>query len=124
MVRQRTRWGWTALLEKLGIHVHVGKKTTRVLGAECVEGIAFAEGPPLECDIVVFASGTTPNTELAVQSGLTVARAIIVDNQLRTDDQNVYAVGECVQYRAQVYGLVAPAWEQPRFSRSILPGGI
>ncbi|MFL6354352.1 MAG: NAD(P)/FAD-dependent oxidoreductase [Bryobacteraceae bacterium] len=111
-----------SLLEKLGIHVHLGKSTTGVLGAERVSGVAFAEGPALECDIVVFASGTTPNTELAVQSGLVVARAIVVDNQLRTGDPNVYAVGECVQYRGQVYGLVAPAWEQAKVLAEHLTG--
>ena len=111
-----------SLLEKLGIHVHLGKNTTRVLGEERVSGLAFAEGPALECDIVVFASGTTPNTELAVQSGLTVARAIVVNSQLRTDDPNIYAVGECVQYRAQVYGLVAPAWEQAKVLAEHLTG--
>ena len=28
------------------------------------------------------------------------------------DDDDVYAVGECVQHRGEVYGLVAPLWEQ------------
>ena len=103
-----------SVLEKLGVIVHLGMNTTGVLGDERVTGLAFKEGPELECDIVVFASGTVPNTELAARCGLTVERAIVVNNQLRTDDPNIYAVGECVQYRAQVYGLVAPAWEQAK----------
>ena len=46
-------------------------------------------------------------------SGFTVERAIVVDDQMRTmDDDDVYAVGECVQHRGEVYGLVAPLWEQ------------
>jgi len=37
----------------------------------------------------------------------------VVDDQMRTmDDPDVYAVGECVQHRGEVYGLVAPLWEQ------------
>ena len=103
-----------SLLEKLGIKVHLGMNTTCVLGDERVTGLAFKEGPELEVDIVVFASGTTPNTELASRCGLQVERAIVVDNQLRTDDPRIYAVGECVQHRAQVYGLIAPAWEQAK----------
>src|SRR5262249_49404091 len=78
--------------------------------------------PPLECDIVVFASGTVPNMELAIGCGLPVARAIVVDSRLRTNDPNVYAVGECVQYRAQVYGLVGPAWEQAKILAEHLTG--
>ncbi len=111
-----------SLLEKRGVHVHLPKNTTRVLGDERVTGLAFADGPDLECDLVVFATGTTPNTELAVHSGLSVGRAIVVNNQLRTDDPNIYAVGECIQYRAQVYGLVAPAWEQARVLAEHLTG--
>ena len=48
-----------------------------------------------------------------MRAGLTVERAIVVDDQMRTiDDRDIYAVGECAQHRGQVYGLVAPLWEQ------------
>jgi len=109
-------------LEKLGVKVHLGKNTARVLGDERVSGLAFTEGADLECDILVFASGTSPNTELATQCGLHVERAIIVDKHLRTEDSSIYAVGECVQYRAQVYGLVGPAWEQAKVLADYLTG--
>ena len=63
--------------------------------------------------MVVVAAGIRPNVDLAVTSGFTVERAIVVDDQMRTvDDPDVYAVGECVQHRGEVYGLVAPLWEQ------------
>ena len=63
--------------------------------------------------MVVVAAGIRPNIDLAVTSGFTVERAIVVDDQMRTvDDPDVYAVGECVQHRGEVYGLVAPLWEQ------------
>jgi nitrite reductase (NADH) large subunit len=51
--------------------------------------------------------------EIGLRAGLTVERAIVVDDYMRSvDDANVYAVGECVQHRGRVYGLVAPLWEQ------------
>ena len=28
------------------------------------------------------------------------------------DEADIYAVGECAQHRGEVYGLVAPLWEQ------------
>ena len=63
--------------------------------------------------MVVVAAGIRPNVDLGVVSGLTVERAIVVDDQMRTvDDPDVYAVGECAQHRGEVYGLVAPLWEQ------------
>jgi NAD(P)H-nitrite reductase large subunit len=45
-----------------------------------------------------------------------------VDDQLRTSDPDVYGVGECVQHRGMVYGLVAPIWEQTKVLADVLTG--
>jgi nitrite reductase (NADH) large subunit len=100
-------------VEELGIYVHTKAKTTSIMGEERVEGVWLMDHPLLECDMVVVAAGIRPNVDLAVTSGFTVERAIMVDDQMRTmDDPDVYAVGECVQHRGAVYGLVQPLWEQ------------
>ncbi|NHC12951.1 NAD(P)/FAD-dependent oxidoreductase [Motilibacter sp. E257] len=100
-------------VEKLGITVHCNVRTTAVLGEEKVTGVRFGDGSALDCDMVVMTAGIRPNVELARRAGLTVERAIVVDDQLRSvDDDDVYVVGECAQHRGQVYGLVAPLWEQ------------
>jgi NAD(P)H-dependent nitrite reductase large subunit len=103
------------LMEKMGVRVHLGADTLAVLGDERVSGLEFKNGETLDCDLVVFATGIKPNSEIASRAGLTVERAIVVDNQMRTvDDPRIYAVGECVQHRGQTYGLVAPIWEQAK----------
>jgi nitrite reductase (NADH) large subunit len=100
-------------VEALGIEVHLKARTTAILGEEKVQGVFLLDHPVLQCDMVVVAAGIRPNIDLAVTSGFTVERAIVVDDQMRTmDDEDVYAVGECVQHRGEVYGLVAPLWEQ------------
>ncbi|MGS0684085.1 nitrite reductase large subunit NirB [Nakamurella sp. GG22] len=100
-------------VEALGIEVHTKARTTAIMGEDKVRGVYLLDHPLLECDMVVVAAGIRPNIDLAVTSGFTVERAIIVDDQMRTvDDPDVYAVGECVQHRGEVYGLVAPLWEQ------------
>jgi nitrite reductase (NADH) large subunit len=100
-------------VEELGIYVHCKAKTTSIMGEEKVEGVWMMDHPLLECDMVVVAAGIRPNVDLAVTSGFTVERAIVVDDQMRTvEDPDVYAVGECVQHRGAVYGLVQPLWEQ------------
>lgn len=102
-------------LEGLGIQVHLKKDTKRLLGDTAVTGLQFGDGQELACDLVVIAAGIKPNSELAARAGLAVERGIVVDNQLRSpDDPRVYALGECVQHRGQVYGLVAPIWEQAK----------
>jgi predicted pyridoxine 5'-phosphate oxidase superfamily flavin-nucleotide-binding protein/bacterioferritin-associated ferredoxin len=104
-----------ALIEKMGIHVHLGAETRAIIGAESVTGLAFGDGQTMDCEIVVFATGTKPNFEIARSCGLTVERAIVVDNQMRSvDDRDIYAVGECIQHGGRTYGLVAPLWEQAK----------
>lgn len=100
-------------VEALGIRVHTGSRTTAILGTDKVTGVRLRDQPDIECDMVVVAAGIRPNVDLAVLSGLHVERAIVVDDQLRVvDEDDIYAVGECVQHRGEVYGLVAPLWEQ------------
>ncbi len=100
-------------VEALDIEVHTKARTTAIMGEDRVRGVYLLDHPLLDCDMVVVAAGIRPNVDLAVTSGFTVERAIVVDDQMRTmDDPEVYAVGECVQHRGAVYGLVAPLWEQ------------
>jgi len=102
-------------MEKMGIKIHLGKSTTGILGDEEVAGLVFKDGSSLECEMVVVAAGIRPNAEIGVRGGLTVERAIVVDNHMRSvDDFDVYIVGECAQHAGKVYGLVAPLWEQAK----------
>ncbi|OGV39050.1 MAG: hypothetical protein A2X48_17985 [Lentisphaerae bacterium GWF2_49_21] len=47
---------------------------------------------------------------------------IMVDDMLKTSDNDIYAIGECCEHRGRIYGLVAPVWDQSRFLASILLG--
>ena len=100
------------IMEKMGVHVHTLKNTARVLGEDSVTGLEFKDGTTLDCDMVVISTGIKPNAEIGRECGLTVERAIVTDNQMRSvDDPDIYIVGECAQHRGRVYGLVAPLWE-------------
>ncbi|HEX2285580.1 MAG TPA: FAD-dependent oxidoreductase, partial [Mycobacterium sp.] len=102
-------------VQDIGITVHLEKRTTEVRTDENAKlsGIVFSDGSSIDCDMLVIAAGIRPNVGLAQRAGLTVERAIVVDDHMRsTDDDNIYVVGECAQHRGQVYGLVAPLWEQ------------
>jgi nitrite reductase (NADH) large subunit len=103
-------------VEALGIGVHVEKRTTEVLVSDSrLKGIQFADGQQLACDMLVIAAGIRPNVGLAQRAGLSVERAIVTDDHMRSvDDDDIYVVGECAQHRGQVYGLVAPLWEQAK----------
>ncbi len=99
-------------LERMGIHLHLEKRTVAVLGQEQVSGLVFEDGSTLNCDMVIISTGIRPNTVLAKQAGLAVEQGIIVNDDLSSSVANIYAIGECTQHRGRTYGLVAPLWEQ------------
>jgi nitrite reductase (NADH) large subunit len=102
-------------LEKRGLRFLLSAQTAEITGTDRVTGIKFKDGSEIETDLVVMAVGIRPNFELAKSAGLHCDRAIVVDDTLQTHtDPRIYAVGECVQHRGAVYGLVAPLWEQAR----------
>ncbi len=101
-------------LEDRGIRFAMGAQTEEIQGDSRVSGIRFKDGTELTTDLVVMAVGIRPNIALAREAGLHCERGIVVNDALQTFDPAIYAVGECVQHRQAIYGLVAPLWEQAR----------
>lgn len=101
-----------AELESQGMRFLLEKNTEKVLGRKRAEGLQFKDGTRVLADLVVMAVGIKPNVQLAVDSGIAVNRAIVVNDRMETSIPNVYAVGECAEHRGMVYGLVAPLYEQ------------
>jgi nitrite reductase (NADH) large subunit len=102
-----------ATLTRLGLRVHLGVSTSAVVGEARVEGLRFADGNMLACDLLVLASGVRPNVQLAREAGLPVERGIVAGDDLAVPGHaGVHALGECAQHRGVIYGLVAPVWEQ------------
>ena len=65
-------------------------------------------------DIVVMAVGIRPETRLATDAHLKVGRGIVVNDQMVTSDPDILAVGECVEHNKQLFGLVAPLYDQAK----------
>ena len=76
---------------------------TDVIGTDRVRGVGLADGRQIEADLLVVAAGVRPSTDIAVRSGLEVERGIVVDDQLRTDDPDIYAIGACIYACMQGY---------------------
>lgn len=112
-------------IEQLGVGVYTGKRTTAVVRDDdgSVAGVGFADGDSLPADMIVVTAGIRPNVDLARRAGLVVERGIVVDDQMRCEDEGfIFAVGECAQHRSEVYGLVAPLWEQAVVLADVITG--
>lgn len=118
MNRQLDRFaaGWLEeALSRQGISVRTGQEVEAIsadgdgdLRAVLKSGEAF------HVAAVIPAIGIVPRVELARECGLEVGHAIQVDDQMRTSDPHIHALGECAEHRGVSYGLVAPLYEQAR----------
>ena len=114
-----------ATMEKMGVHVHTEKSTTGIIsdGEDGVSGLQFKDGSTLDCDMVVLSCGIRPNAEIGKEAGLSVGRAIQVNDQMQSvDDEDIFVVGECAEHRGKVYGLVAPLWDQGQILADVITG--
>jgi len=89
-------------LEELGVRFLLQTAATELLGEDGpVTAVRFRDGGTLDTDMVVISCGIRPNVDEARAAGLLVEKAIVVDNQLRTSDPAIHAVGECAQHRGR-----------------------
>ncbi|MYW65556.1 nitrite reductase large subunit [Streptomyces sp. SID8379] len=111
--------GGQALLRTItdmGLDVHTGVGTQEIVADADgrVTGMKLSDGSALATDLVVFSAGVRPRDQLARDMGLSVGErgGISVDEQCRTSDPDVFAIGECaLAADGRVYGLVAPGYE-------------
>jgi nitrite reductase (NADH) large subunit len=109
-------------LEARGIRVVVSANTKAILGDKKVRAVQLGDGTELPADLVIMAVGIRPNGTLAAEAGVTVNRGIVVDETMRTSDQDIFALGECAEAHGISYGLVAPLYEMANVVAAQLAG--
>jgi nitrite reductase (NADH) large subunit len=109
-------------IESRGIEVVTEANTKAILGETHVTGVRLDDGREIDASLVVMAVGIRPNAKLAKEAGLAIARGLTVDDNMRTSDPDIYAVGECVEHRGLCYGLVAPLFEMAKVVAAQLCG--
>jgi nitrite reductase (NADH) large subunit len=109
-------------LEARGIRIHCKGATKAILGKGKVEAVLLEDGTVYDADLVCMAVGIRPETRLATDAHLEVGRGITVDDHLRTSDPAIFALGECVEHDKQLFGLVAPLYDQAKVLAATLMG--
>jgi nitrite reductase (NADH) large subunit len=110
-------------MEGMGVQVMCDKITTKIVREDGrIKRLDFKDGSTLNTDMVVVSAGIRPITEIATASGLAVNKGIVCDDQMRTSDPAIFAVGECVEHRGKIYGLVDPIWDQAKTLADVITG--
>jgi NADPH-dependent 2,4-dienoyl-CoA reductase/sulfur reductase-like enzyme/rhodanese-related sulfurtransferase len=92
-------------LRREGVALHLGASVARFVteGSE-VRAIELADGTRIDCQLVLMGVGVRPRLKLAEQAGLRIGEAggVAVNDYLQTDDPDIFACGDLVEYPHQV----------------------
>ena len=111
-------------MEKKGLKFKTDVKVKYLIGDnnDHIMAVYLETGEEIACELFVMAIGVSPNITLAQGAGLNCDKGIVVNNTLQSSDPRIYAVGECIQYRGDTFGLVAPLYEQAKVCANHLGG--
>ena len=103
---------------RMGIRLHLGTRLTSIEGTEWAEHVVLDNGRKIHFDardecsieeesthdgIVIFAAGMKPDIELLRNSGPeTGPDGIIINDRMETSIPDVYAVGDCTQFKSGI----------------------
>lgn len=110
-------------LNNAGIETSTGKNTSEILekdGKVC--GIKLDDGTEIEGGTILVQTGVRNDLDVAINSGLKTERGIIVDETLKTSDENVYAAGDCMQLGQATIGLWTASMEMGQIAGSNMTG--
>ena len=91
-------------LENAGIRVITGTSAKQILGTDKVTGVETSEGT-FPCEMLVMAAGIRPNTAFLEETGIEMFKGtILVDSQMKTSLDDVYAAGDCAMVTNRITG--------------------
>ena len=88
-----------------------------------IRAVVLDQGERLTSDVLLLATGSTPNTEMARSAGIECRHGIAIDAHLQTSSAGHYAIGECAEFSGETCGLVAPTHIQADVLAENLCGG-
>jgi 3-phenylpropionate/trans-cinnamate dioxygenase ferredoxin reductase subunit len=87
-----------------GVRLLLGTSLAAFNGKRRVKGVITDRDQKISADFVVVGIGIVPNTDLAEAANLEVNDGIVVDEQCRTTDPDIYAIGDCTSHPNPIYG--------------------
>src|SRR5699024_990678 len=88
-----------------GFNVYVDSQAEEVIGKVKVDGIRLNENRALDTDAILISTGIIPNIELVRDTAIKYNKGIIVDKNLKTNIDNIYAAGDVAEIDKMIFGL-------------------
>jgi anaerobic selenocysteine-containing dehydrogenase/NADPH-dependent 2,4-dienoyl-CoA reductase/sulfur reductase-like enzyme/bacterioferritin-associated ferredoxin len=113
-------------VEEMEIEVFLNDEVQRIELADG-KGMLTAHlksGKMLMADAVIYAIGTRPNVEFVQDCGLEIGRGVVVNDYMRTNDPDIFALGEIAEHRGKLYGITSAAEKQADTVANYLNGDV
>ncbi|MDR9829241.1 NADH:flavorubredoxin reductase NorW [Vibrio sp. FNV 38] len=98
-----------AQLRSLGVEVCTRDSVTNIDTLGIGLSVSMSSGGHHQVDEVISTAGLVPNIALAQSVNILTQRGIVVDKQMRTSIDNIYAIGDCVEIEGRVMAYLQPA---------------
>ncbi len=82
------------VMRERGIDVRLNTKADAFIGDGHAEGVRLENGSELQADIMVAATGVTPNINFLDGTGIELDGGVVVDEHLRSSAPDIYAAGD------------------------------
>lgn len=99
-------------LTNKGINFVLGDTVTEIVGDNSVNKVILNSGKEIEADAVIYSIGIRCRLDLAKSTGLDINKGIIVNENMRTSNEDIYAAGDVVEFNERLFGQWIPAKEQ------------
>jgi len=109
-------------IEETGMLFRLGVSTVSINPAGGGLVINFNDGSSLETDFAVVSAGVRSNMDIAKSAGIAVSRGVLVDDNLKTNIDGIYAAGDICEHRGVLYGIWPAAMEQARVAGENIAG--
>lgn len=109
-------------LAKAGVRWHMNSAVEAVDEAGEQFQLTLSTGEKIQADLVLSAIGIVPDLRLASDAGLTTNKGIVTDEFLQTSQQDVFALGDCVEVSGLVLPYVMPLMHGARVLAKTLAG--
>lgn len=95
-----------------GIDILAGVQIASIEGESSVTGVKLADGREFPAELVIVSAGVRANVGAAKNAGLDINRGIVVNADMSTSDENIFACGDCAEYEGINYAIWPQALEQ------------
>jgi nitrite reductase (NADH) large subunit len=110
------------MLEQKGLHFLLAQQTASLSDEYGMVKISFKDDSALSADMAVISAGIRPNISFLKNSQVEVGHGIIVDTRLRTNIPDIYAAGDCAEFKGKIYGIWPAAKEEGEIAGKVIAG--